>query len=1133
MRKLLYLFFAFFSTAASAQVVLNEICPANADIIYDPDLYNFSGWIEVYNGGNSTVNLGGYYLSDNQNQPLKWRIPNGTTVAAKGYLLIWCDEANTGLHTNFSLNANGEDVVFSNPTGTLMDKVTFPKQHTNVSYGRTTNGTGSWNFLATASPGLENKSAAVTQLTEKPTFSLAGGRYSSQQQVILKHTNTQAEIRYTTDGSEPTITSGLYSTPLPVTQTRTIKAKAFVTGALPSPTETQTYFINEHTFGLPVVSISTRPAYLLDNRIGIYIAGTNGITGNCESTPKNWNRDWDRHAVFEYFDKNGNRLFNQSIDISIAGGCSRSQAQKSIAIKARNKYGNNIMNFKFFDSKSINQFGGLLLRNSGNDFNITMFRDALMQRLLTGQMDIDYQEYQPAILYLNGQYMGIQNLREKMDADYIESNYGLKDDAIDLLESNAYAKEGTNNAYNTYLNTLSSMNRNTQAAFDYIDANIDVQEYINYLVAQIYYANTDWPGNNIKYWRPRTGNGKFRWMLYDTDFGFDIYYNTPANHATLNFATATNGDSWPNPPWSTRHIRMVLENPVFRSRFIQTMNTALNTTFHPDRVIALINQFQTTIASEMPKHKERWWGNMNEWNNEVQRMRNFAVARNQYMRQHVAAFFGLGNATVTIATEVKQGAGKFRINQVVTDANPAQTYFTGLPITVEPVAAPGYIFKEWKITKQHATSVALIPAGSTWKYFDQGYAPANWNGESFDDTAWPQGAEQLGYGEGDEQTIVGYGPNSNNKYITTYFRKSFNVADTVGLTQLSGSMLIDDGAVVYLNGMEVARYNMPNGTIANNTVALTAAEENVYTPFTIPKGVVKPGNNVLAVEVHQNSAQSSDMSFALSLQTLRLGSVDVITAAIPLRNDTTHTNIRYEAYFEPFGTIITGIVINEVSATSTDVFDDFNEAEDWIELHNTGTQPVNLAGLYITDNFNNRKKYQLLPGSDNEMIIQPGGYKILWVDEDVHQGASHVNFKLSADGEAVGLYQVMGEHILTIDEMTFPFQPEAGSWSRIPNATGPFVFMRTGTPNAFNQIITSVDEELNIRIYPNPVNDHIFIQSAAPLHSVVLSDFFGRTLQTWENIGNESLSMQRYPAGMYILRLQSGNRVKTIKLLKQ
>ncbi len=1114
-------------------MVLNEICPANADIIYDPNFYNYSPWVELYNAGSSNVNIGGYYISDDENNPLKWRIPPGTSISANGFAIFWCDNMNTGRHANFSLDSEGEDVVLSNGAGILLDKISYPKQLTNISYGRITNGTGTWAYLSVPTAGSGNNATTASQQLTKPNFSVSGGRYSSTVQVSLSHSNPAAEIRFTTNGSEPNINSSKFSTPIPVSQTQTLKAKAFLNGFLPGETETQTYFINEHTFSLPVISISTRPDYLYDNTIGIYVEGTNGAGGYCSNKPVNWNQDWERHAVFEYYDKNGTRLFNQSVDIRIGGNCSRNQAQKSFAIKARDKYGSNIMNYKFF-SKSVNQFGGLMLRNSGNDFNITMFRDAFMQALPVGQMDVDYMDYQPTILYLNGQYMGIQNLREKIDADFIESNYNVDKDDLDLIETYENALEGSANAYKNYKNTLAGMNRTTQASYNYIDQHIDVQEFINYLVAEIYFANTDWPGNNMKFWRDASVNGKFRWILWDTDFGFALYQDSSwPTHPTLNFVTATNGPDWPNPPWSTQHIRMLLENPIFRERFIQTMNTALNTTFQPDRVISMINQFQSRIATEMPYHKARWWGDMNGWNYEVQRMRDFAISRNTFMRQHMAEFFGL-NGTVNISTAVKQGEGKFRMNEVTADANPSQRYFRNLPVRIEPVPALGYAFKEWRIKKTQSESISLVQAGATWKYFDQGSMPAGWNTTAFNDAPWAQGPAQLGYGEGDEATVVSFGANPNNKFVTTYFRKSFTVADTVGLVQLTGSILVDDGAVIYLNGVEMMRTNMPGGTIVYSTLALDAAAEGVYTGFTIPKGLIKPGNNVLAVEVHQNSVTSSDLSFDLTLSTARLGNETVETSTTPLQLDTAFTDISYEAYFEPSGTIINGIVINEISTRPSGLLDNAGEAEDWIELYNAGLQPVNLAGLYLTDNLNNRTKHRLPAGEGDEMILRPGEYKILWADEDLGQGADHLDFKLSNDGEAIGLYQVMGEHIHMIDEYVFNAQLFEGSFSRIPNATGPFIFTPVSTPGAMNEIITGIEQEdMLVSVYPNPVNDYLYIDSPYPIQQIVLSDCLGRPIQTFSNVRQQQLSLINNPPGIYILRLKSGNRLKTLKIIKE
>lgn len=1132
MKKIIIFLFLSITAPALSQVVLNEICPANADINYDPDFYNFSGWIELYNSGTSSVNLAGHYLSDDASEPLKWRIPSGVSIPANGYVLIWCDNMNITRHTNFELDSEGEDVVLSNSSGILLSKITFPKQYTNISYGRTVNGSGTWAFLSVPTPGSANNATTAAQRLAKPAFSVQGGRYSSSVQISLTHENSTAEIRYTLDGSEPTANSIKFINAFTVSSTQTVKAKAFAGGFLPGETETQTYFINEHAFSLPVISISMKPAYLYDNTIGIYVDGTNGISGlHCSNKPVNWSRDWDRHAVFEYYNQDGNRLFNQSVDVRIGGNCSRNQPQKSLAIKARDKYGSNIMNYKFFD-KSVNQFGGLMLRNAGNDFNVTMFRDAFMQALPVGQMDVDYMDYQPAIVYLNGQYMGIQNLREKIDADFIESNYNVDKDDLDLLETYENALEGSSTAYLNYKNTLAGMDRSAPEAYNFINQHIDIQEYINYLVAQIYYANTDWPGNNMKFWRDASVNGKFRWILWDTDFGFA--YATDAYHKTLDFATATDGPGWPNPPWSTHHIRMVLENPVFRERFIQTMNTALNTTFHPDRVISIINQFQTRIATEMPYHRARWWGDMNGWNWEVQRLRDFAVQRNAFMRQHMAEFFGL-NSTVNISAEVKQGEGKIRMNEITSDGSPAQPYFKNLLVKVEPVAALGYRFREWKVLKRESSTVAMISSGDTWKYFDQGSEPVNWKTEAFNDASWQSGAAQLGYGEGDEQTVVSFGPNSGSKYITTYFRKSFTVTDTVGLQNLNGTILVDDGAVIYLNGIEMNRINMPGGTITYSTLSQSGTIEGAYISFVIPKGLIKPGNNVLAVEVHQNDAGSSDLSFDLSLHSSRLGSSTVITSGEGTRTDVAESDIHYEAYFEPSGiSAITGIVINEINATDSELLDNAGEAEDWIELYNAGSQAVNLAGLYVTDNLNDRTKHQLQAGTGNEMIVQPGDYKILWADEDIGQGANHLGFKLSASGEAVGLYQVDGENIRTIDEHVFNAQLLAGSFSRIPNATGPFTFTPISTPDALNEIITGIEhEQWSFSVYPNPVKDGLHVESPAILEQGQLTDSFGRIIESVSNVYEHRFSLSNYPQGIYILRLKSGNRLKTVKIIRQ
>lgn len=1123
-----------------AQVVINEICPANGDINYDTRFYNFSGWIELYNAGSSSVNVSGFHLSDKTTTPGKWKIPSGTSIAAKGFLLVWCDEMNTGLHTNFSLDADGEDVILSNASLQELNRITFPEQFINIAYGRTTDGGSVLGYLVTPSPNKKNITATATQRSGNPNVSLKSGRYSNAQIVTLSHGSANAAIRYTTDGSEPDAESPAYKDPISVNSSMTLKAKAFLDGFLPSKTEVKTYIISPRNFTLPVLSLSTAPAYLSDNTIGIYVNGTNGIKGNCTEEPRNWNQDWDRHAVLEIFDLNGEKRFDQNIDIRIGGACSRNNAQKSLVIKARDKYGKNTIDEPLFSSKPISSYGGFILRNSGNDFYSTMFRDAFMQTLPRGQMDIDYLAYEPSVFYLNGQYWGIQNMREKVDADYFKSNYGIDEDDIDIGEFNV-AIWGSTDSYNNYLSALQSMDRTSDEAFTLIDNTIDVQEYINYAVAEIYYCNTDWPGNNVKYWRQRSTNGKWRWVMWDMDFGFALYEGSSyASHPTLNFATDPNGPQWPNPPWSTQHLRLLLDNPTFRNKFIQTMNTAMATTFRPDRVIGVIDQFADRIRPEMPYHTARWDLSVDTWNAEVQRLRTFAAQRNAFMYNHVADFFDLENGTVnfSISSGPTEGGG-FVLNGVanmkpLTDGK----YFRGLPYSVKASPAPGFRFKSWEIQNTESENISLIPKRSDWKYFDQGTLPSvSWTDPEYNDNGWAEGQAELGYGDGNEQTLVGFGGNAGNKFITTWFRKTISVADTTGFELLTGSVQFDDGVVVYLNGVEVFRGNMPAGAISSSTLAgANTPGEDAFTPFTIPKGTIKPGVNVVAVEIHQNGAGSTDISFDLDLATVKLGDkVQFSTTEISIE-DVANSDIVMHATFEPID-YPKGIVINEISARPSPFLDENNEAEDWIELYNTSDQPVDIGGFYITDDLNMKTKFQISADGGNETIIGPGEYKILWADEEPMDGPLHMNIKLSSDGESVGLYQMVENSLIAMDEVTYDAIGEGVSSSRIPNITGEFTETLKFTPMAANVLEIPVarenDLETRINFYPNPTTGTLLVSTPVVLDEVSFINTDGKQVKYFGGLSTGNLiSIDDAAPGIYLIRIKVRDEVLTKRVVK-
>jgi hypothetical protein len=1122
-----------------SQVVLNEVCASNGDIKYDPDFFDFPAWVELYNSGSSSVDVGGYHLSDDPSTITKWSIPSGTSIPAKGFLIIWCDSRNVGVHANFNLDPDGEDIILSNNGGAEISRISYPEQYINISYGSLSDGGSNRGYMVSPTPAAKNNPLTGTVRLNNPTLSLKSGRYSSPQTLSIGPEEQGVEIRYTTDGSEPTKTSTLYTSPVPIQKTTTVKATAYRDGNLPSKSEVKTYFINEHAFTLPVFALSTKPSYLTDNTIGIIVDGTNGITGNCNGQAKNWNQDWDRHAVMEYFENSGEKILDQHIDIRVHGGCSRNNPQKSLALRARDKFGSKTIEHEFFDSKQINNFGSIALRNGGNDFYYALFRDALMQTATIDQMDIDYQAYQPTILYLNGSYWGIETLREKLDADYFEANYGIDVSDLDLLEGGGLVLEGTRDRYNMYMDSLKRISLTSPAAYPFINRYIDVQEYINYITTELYYANTDWPGNNVKFWRQRSNNGKFRWVLWDLDFGMGLYQDASyPTHPTLDFATDPDNSTWPNPAWSTLHLRLLLQIPEFRKKLIQTMTTSLSTTFHPDRLISMIDAFQNTLKTEMPYHVQRWGLSMDNWNYEVERLRIFARERNTFLKSHIAAFFSLQNdVRLNLSTFPVDGGG-VKLNGLLNSSVTDGFYYRDLPFELDAQPAPGFQFSHYKITKKEVSRVGLIEKGATWRYNDLGTLPSSdWYTESYLDASWSEGPAELGYGDTDEATVVGFGGNAMDKYITTYFRNTFTIADTAELSALSGGVLFDDGVVVYLNGEEVFRSNMPAGIIDNNTLALIGQpNETTFSPFTIPKGKVKPGANVVAVEIHQNSNSSSDISFALELSATKSGVETEFTFSDAKMSEIANSDVSVEAYFVPV-TPKSGLVINEISADNSVIQDSFGDFDDWVEIYNNGTEAIDLANFFVTDNLGSKLKHKIRTVKDNETVINPGEYKLLWADDDVEQGPLHVSFRLSNDGEEFGIYQMVGTEVQKVDEVIFGEQSPVASFSRIPNITGNFSVTSTTTPLAENIYDTPTEVEgesqPGFSLYPNPTRGSFRLESKGGEMDIEIFNSTGKPIANLQSLqSGAEISIQDQPAGIFVIRVKTGGKVVVRRMVK-
>lgn len=682
-----------------SQVVINEICIGNGSTITNfPNEYE--DWIELYNGGSSAVNLNGYSISDNILLPKKWVFPN-VSIPAKGYLMIWASEKDLKksidtLHTNFKISDNEPLVLYSN-TNTLLDSKIILDTKLDHSFGRTSDGLTTWGFFDIPTPKKSNNTATSFATYNKDTlqFSHSAGFYNSAIQVSVTGGNT---IRYTTDGSEPTTSSNLYTAPISISKTTVLKVAKFDNGQQPFKPFVATYFIGEN-ITLPVFSISTKPSYFFDYNTGIYVKGPNASSSSPYFGANFW-QDWERPLYVEYFDKNKIRQISQLAGVRIQGNYSRGNDQKSLLLMAKSKYGKDHFKEKFFTDKNIKSFEDIILRNSGGDYNITHFRDGFLQTTIGQFTGLDYMAYKPSVIFLNGEYWGIQNIREKISTDFIAENNGISKGDVDLVETWGTELAGTNNIWGLEWNAAN--NDMTQASkFKAVADSFDLNKMIDYFASEIYIGNWDWPNNNIKYWRNANGDRKYKMILWDLDLSLGLFDLSKVDGNNLDTIFKSKKSLSP----TASIFKNLNKNIAFRNQFINRYADLMNSIFVPSKFKAKALAYKDSIAAEMPRHLLRWPG-YDTWDNHIKKMTDFMDARPSYARAHLQNQFGL-TKQVNLTLEVQPaGAGYIKINSIYTDVNTwTGVYYDGVPVTITAIPNPGYTFERWQSPTLIATPV--------------------------------------------------------------------------------------------------------------------------------------------------------------------------------------------------------------------------------------------------------------------------------------------------------------------------------------------------------------------------------------------------------------------------------------------
>lgn len=624
----------------SGLIKLSEAMTVNTSTIADED-GQYSNWIEITNGRDSPVNIKDYGLSDDENSPSKWKFPD-ITLKPDQYMVIFAsgkDRYNPGkgtVHTNFKLNSSGELIVLSDSSGKIIDELNCGKLYAGISCGRLPDGKTERVIFKTPTPSSPNNVPTYGGVTSEPEFSNKGGFYIEPIHITLKG-EASTIIRYTMDGSEPTAQSQVYSSPILIDKTTVVRARSFGNGLLPSLVSTNTFFINKkHT--LTVISLSTNPKNLWDPDNGICSMGKNASDIFPYQGANFW-MDIEKPVHFELFEPDGKKGLSFNGGIKIFGAYSRAMDQKSFSIYARDSYGCDEINYPFFSEKPITSFKSIILRTSGQDATMTKIRDAMMHRLIK-DTEVDRQAYRPAVLYLNGEYWGVYNIREKISRFYLASNHGVDPDNVDILEANGRVKAGSSDDYKALVSFVSSNDMSLPKNYDYVKEKIDIQNFMDYQIAEIYFANTD--TGNIKFWRDRSPGGKWKWILFDTDWGF---FNV--NHNTLWYVTNSKGTGI-GQMFSTAIMYNLLKNDSFKNDFINRLAYHLNNTFKTERVISVIDEMAKTIEPEMPGQLSRWGGSINGWNNYVQSLRNFAMKRPSILLSFIKEQFNLSSEEIKL-----------------------------------------------------------------------------------------------------------------------------------------------------------------------------------------------------------------------------------------------------------------------------------------------------------------------------------------------------------------------------------------------------------------------------------------------------------------------------------------------------
>ena len=878
-------------------------------------------------------------------------------------------------------------------------------------------------------------------------------------------------------------------------------------GFLPSVPVTRSYIRTSDKYTIPVVSIVGDKRYFSDPKWGIDTRGSNGKTGNGQETPANWNMDWERPVNFSFITPEGVMAINQDVEISVSGGWTRSANPRSFKLKSGKEFdGQNRFDYQFFPQKPYLRNQVILLRNGGNDVwenNGSRFLDPALQTIIQRSgINIDLQSYVPVMEYVNGELRGVLNMREPNNKKFVAANYGYDDDFIDMFEMDADSNVVFMVGSSETLERIYELGEQApdMNAYEELKQILDIDEFINYMAIELFLGSSDWPHNNIKGFRDQNG-GRYRFVLFDLDFAFK---NSDPFQAfaddqwhTFNYIYDLHESRYEEIKLVTFFLNM-LRNDEFRKRFIDTYCLIGGSVFDKEKGTAIVNELADFVR---PMMQLEGWRTPDTSANLIKDKLNtlnesMMICMHRFDRMKLSS---VRKQNVVLGTDT-EGAHLYVNGLDVPYAEFNGSLFQ--PVKLEAKAPVGYAFEGWR--RSASATNQILAYNSIWKYYDKGAQNGtNWRDLTFDDSSWASGEGPLGYKTTGVKTTVSYGSNANQKNPTTYFRTIVSLKNSPKTDDLFLlDYQVDDGFIIYVNGREGGRVNMPSGNVNFNTFSSTYAEDvPLKGSISLPASLFRSGDNVIAVEVHNNSATSSDLFWAARLLTSVDAASEGFLSTESVINLPNEASVNLVASFTPLSQEeraaqgITPVRINEVSAANGIFVNEYFKRNDWVELYNTTDKAIDVEGMYLSDNPDKPQKYQITKGESQASTVIPAhGYLIIWCDKLEPISQLHASFKLDAEG---------GEVLLTASD---------NSWTD-------------------RLVYTSLKEDESAGRYPDGSND-VYVMNIPTIAKANLTTSYQVDVEQpstngvhdlmAENVGGLSA---RYAAGKLVIRSQVSEQV--------